>query len=237
MQSKFKTLAIIICRTGSKRLKNKIFLKINKKTILELIYEKLSICKNIDKIIIATSSKKNDDIIARFAKNKDIDCIRGSEKNVLSRISKAQKHYKEYNIIVRANADCPLFVPKILDFDINRLAKSKFDLLSPFYKNDIPFGFSFVVFKSKTILKISKLARKKVHKEHVENYCFDNDKRFKIHPCKYDKKLHAPNIKLTLDTKKDYLKIKKIFKILKLTYKETKPNQIINFYKKEFNEK
>ena len=157
--------------------------------------------------------------------------------HITHRRSKAQKYYKEYNIIVRANADCPLFIPKILDFDINRLAKSKFDLLSPFYKNDIPFGFSFVVFKSKTIIKISKLARKKVHKEHVENYCFDNKKKFKIHPCKYDKKLHAPNINLTLDTKKDYLKIKKIFKVLKLTYKETKPTQIIKFHKKEFNEK
>ena len=86
MQSKFKTLAIIICRTGSKRLKNKIFLKINKKTVLDLIYEKLLICQNIDKIIIATSLKKNDNIIARFAKHRNIDCVRGSEKNVLGRI-------------------------------------------------------------------------------------------------------------------------------------------------------
>ena len=81
-----KTLALIICRTGSSRLKNKIFLKLGKKNILEIIYKKLKNCKNVDKIIIATTKKNEDKKIIKFSKDNNIECFRGSEKNVLNRI-------------------------------------------------------------------------------------------------------------------------------------------------------
>ena len=70
MKHKFKTLAIIICRTGSKRLNNKIFLKINNKTILKIIYEKLSICKNIDNSLAANRFSKITDGLYSFRRFK-----------------------------------------------------------------------------------------------------------------------------------------------------------------------
>ena len=205
-----KTLAIIICRTGSSRLKKKIFLKLGKKNILEIIYKKLKNCKNVDKIIIATTKKNEDKKIIKFSKDNNIECFRGSEKNVLNRICGAIKNFKKYNIIVRANADCPAFISEILDDDIKRFKKSNYDLLSPFYKNIIPFGFSFVLFKRKTLFKIKRLATKKIYKEHIENYCFDYPRKFKIYPNRYKKKYHGSNIKLTLDTIEDFKKLKKI---------------------------
>ncbi len=228
---KNKTLATIICRTGSSRLKNKIFLKLGKKTILEIIYNKLISCKNVDKVIIATTRNSKDNKIIKFAKKKNIEYFRGSEKNVLNRMCGAIDKYKDFNIIVRANADCPVFVNEILDYDIKRFKRSNFDLLSPFYKNKIPFGFSFVIFKRKTLFKIKRMANKKIHKEHIENFCFDNPNKFKIFPNIYKKKYHGSKINLTLDTNKDFQILKKLNKIIKIDSKKINPSNIIKQFK------
>jgi spore coat polysaccharide biosynthesis protein SpsF len=232
-RNKDKVLAIIVCRMGSTRLKNKIFLKIQKKPIIQIIYEKLSVCKNIDKIIIATSKNKNDNKIENFAIKKKISYFRGSEKNVLKRIHDASLYYKNFNIIVRANTDCPLFMPTILDRDILRFKKSNYHLLSPFFKNVIPFGFSFVIFKLLTLKKILKLAKHKKYKEHIENFCFDNLSKFRLYPNTYKKKYMSSNLSLTLDTKNDFKKIKYIFKKLNCLNKNIKPEKIITLSKKD----
>lgn len=228
---KNKTLAIIICRTGSLRLKNKIFLKIKKKTVIEIIYNRLNNCKNIDKVVIATTKKSEDDKIEKFAKKNNIDCIRGSEKNILKRICDTITKYKDFNTIVRANADCPVFIKEILEYDLIRFRKSKFDLLSPFYRNLIPFGFSFVIFKRNTLFKIKRMAIKNNHKEHVENFCFENNKKFKIYPNKYIKRYHAPNINLTLDTNEDFKNLKKLNNKINIELNKINPFKIIQFYK------
>ena len=53
-----RTLAVILARSDSKRLKNKLFLKINKNIALDFFFNRLKKVKAIDEIIIATSKKK-----------------------------------------------------------------------------------------------------------------------------------------------------------------------------------
>ena len=50
--------AIILARVNSSRLRNKHLLKIGKYTLLENIYLKLKLNKNISEIFLATESKK-----------------------------------------------------------------------------------------------------------------------------------------------------------------------------------
>ena len=187
-----KTLAIIVARSGSKRLKNKIFYEINNTPIIKIIYKKLQNCKNIDKILIATTTSFRDKKVVNFAKKNGIPVYKGSENNVLNRLLNASKFLGKFDIIVRANCDCPLFIEEILEKDILRFRKSKYDLLSP---------------------------------------CFDNLDKFSLYPNRYNSKLHAPHKKVTLDTYKDYLKIKKIYNNLK-SEKKLKAHQIINIIKK-----
>ena len=51
---------LVQARTGSKRLKNKILKKINRKTILENLIIRLKKVKKIKKIIVLTTKKKED---------------------------------------------------------------------------------------------------------------------------------------------------------------------------------
>ena len=204
-----RTLAVVLARSGSKRLKNKLFLKINKNIALDFFIKRLKKVKSLDEIIIATSKKKIDNKIYKFAKTKKIKCFRGSEKNVLKRLMQSISiAEKKPNLIVRANADCLLMMPTIVDKEIKFMKKEDYDLLTPFDSNYCPFGYSFVIFKHNTLKKIYNNAVKAKYLEHIENFCFDNENKFKIYRPKYQKKIFKPKLKLTLDVKKDYQKIK-----------------------------
>jgi spore coat polysaccharide biosynthesis protein SpsF len=215
---KNKVLAFVICRLNSQRLRNKMIKKINNKRIIDIVITRLKQTKMIDEIILLTSDKKIDNKFIDIAKNHKIKIFRGSEHNVLNRInSSLRKINFNYKFIVRANGDCPLLMPNIIDADIRKFIKSNHDLYSPFYYNKKPFGFSFVIFKRHTLFKIEKQTKKKKYLEHIENYCFDNNDNFQILKDNITKlsKYYCPKLKLVLDTKDDFQKIKYYFNKLK----------------------
>ena len=65
---------IIQCRIGSKRLKKKNILNITKDNLnlIEVVIKRLKKCKLINKIILATSEKKENDILIKIAKQNKI---------------------------------------------------------------------------------------------------------------------------------------------------------------------
>ena len=208
---KDKVVALVICRLNSHRLPNKMLKKINGKTIIDIVISRLKASKMIDEIILLTTNNKIDDKFLKVAKKNKINICRGSEHNVLNRVNRCLKKIKTpYKYIVRANGDCPLLMPNIIDADIKKFIKNKHDLYSPFYKNKKPFGFSFVIFKRETLFKIERSTRKKKYLEHIENYCFDNLKKFKILRDNISKfsKFYCPDLQLVLDTKDDLNKIR-----------------------------
>ena len=82
---------LVQARTGSQRLKNKILLKIQGKTILEILISRLKKCKNIHNLIIVTTKKSRDDIIVKICKKIKLITFRGSENNLINRYYKCAK--------------------------------------------------------------------------------------------------------------------------------------------------
>ena len=64
-----KNLIIVQARLGSKRLRNKVLRKINKKIILYLVIDKLKKLKKIE-LVVATTKLKIDDKIVRLVQKK-----------------------------------------------------------------------------------------------------------------------------------------------------------------------
>ena len=58
-----KTNIIIQAREGSTRFPLKVLQKINNKTILQILYERLTFSKNTNKIIFSIPKKNNDNLI------------------------------------------------------------------------------------------------------------------------------------------------------------------------------
>ena len=76
--------AIIQARSGSTRLPNKHFLKVNDQPIIIELISRLKKVKTIKDIIIATTKKKKDDKFINLSKENKIKLFRGSDKDCLN---------------------------------------------------------------------------------------------------------------------------------------------------------
>ena len=83
---------IVQARMSSTRLPGKVLKNLDdKNTLLNYVLFQLKESKLIEKIVIATSTLSEDDVIADFAKNENIDCYRGNLNNVLDRFYNCAK--------------------------------------------------------------------------------------------------------------------------------------------------
>ena len=125
---KKKINVILQARVNSTRLPGKIFFTFFNQTIIERVIEIAKNIKNVDKIILATSSKKENIILKNICKKNKIIFFNNSnaENNVLERYKKVIKKYpSEY--FIRMTCDNYLMQPEIIDSLLNKVQKNQYD--------------------------------------------------------------------------------------------------------------
>ena len=90
----YKFLAIVQARVGSTRLPGKVLKKVNGKTLIEILFHRLSKTKKIDKIILATSKSSENDSLTKMIEKLGHDVFRGAENDVLSRYFETANKYQ-----------------------------------------------------------------------------------------------------------------------------------------------
>ena len=227
MMTKSKIIIIIPARLSSARLPKKQLLKIGNTKIIEIIFKKLSTHFNKRDIFVATSNDKSDNELCEFCKKKNINFFRGSLSNVLQRVYKLASIQKAYGFI-RVNGDSPLVNLSVIKKGLKKFKTRKYDLVTNVFPRSYPAGMSVEIIKTQTLQKISKRIKKRSHKEHITPYIYENYKDFRIYNIKNRK--NYSNIHLAVDTKKDFLKIKKV--ILRLKNYRFNLKRIIQTYEK-----
>ena len=206
---------IIEARMNSSRFPGKVLKKVEKIPLLFYMIKRLRLIKNIDDIIIATTTNKKDNIVCELAKKYKINFFRGSENDVMDRVIKTAEKFNLKHI-VEITGDDPLVDPKISSYVIKKYFK-KFNnntICSNDYFNQVPLGFYTRIFSLKLLKKIYKKSNK-FNKEHVESYFYQNSKKFNFIHTHLSSRLYRKDIRLTLDTKEDFILIKKIIKKFK----------------------
>ena len=207
-----KTLLILQARTGSSRLPNKVLKKINNKTLIQIIIERIKKSKEIDQFVVATTTKKRDDILINYLKKMNINFYRGSEDDVLSRFLKTAIKFKA-DLIVRITADCPLVDYQMIDTFVKKIKEIKADYVSNLLPATFPDGFDVEVFNIKTLKKAQKFATRQQRNNGgvVLAYIRDNLQKFKY----YNFNCKIKNLRkwrVTVDYQDDLNVIKKIFR-------------------------
>ena len=113
MNKKFVTT--IECRMTSTRLPGKVVKKFGTISSIELLINRIKKSKFVDHIIIATTKKKSDNILVDIAKKNKIGFFRGSEGDVLGRLSQALENRKEDHVI-QLTGDNPFLDPEVIDY-------------------------------------------------------------------------------------------------------------------------
>ena len=208
-----KVAAIIQARMGSTRLPGKALKKIQGKTILWHIINRVKHSKLIDYVIIACTIKNEDKAIEDFAKKNSIKVYRGNVNDIVDRFYNAAK-IVDADIIVRLWGDCPLIDPKLIDDALKVFIDKKIDYLNNFNPPSYPSGLNFEIYSFETLYKILKNTKDAFFREYPFEYVYNNKQSFKTF---YDKnKEDLSNIHLTVDYQQDFDLISVIFeKLLK----------------------
>ena len=209
MINKNKIAIFLAARSGSKRLPNKHFLKINSNLrVIDLCILRLKKAKLVSEIFLCTTKEKKDNKFKIICKQHNIKLFKGSTNNVAKRIIDCAIE-NSIKIIVRITADCPLIDPKIIDVCIKLHLKKKSDYTSNTLKLTFPDGMDVEIINLKTLMKSQKISKNKFNKEHVTPF-IKNSKLFK--KCNYKNYINYSNRRWTLDYLEDYFFLKKIVK-------------------------
>ena len=226
-----KKIGIIIqARMASTRLPNKIMLNLAGKPMLWHVIDR---CKkaNVDEVIVATSTNKENDIIENFCKKNNVLFFRGSEDDVLERYYQAAKKY-ELDIIIRVTSDCPLIDPEIINKSIEEFKKNHVDYLSNVHIRSYPRGVDVEIFKFDALQKAHELEKEKNQREHVTVFIYSHPEMFKIGGLVAEGILKNPEIRLCIDTKDDFALLNRIYDEFYREGKIIDLKQIIKFMDK-----
>tara|TARA_B100000787_G_scaffold170156_1_gene164435 strand:- start:1890 stop:3632 length:1743 start_codon:yes stop_codon:yes gene_type:complete len=227
-----KIIVIVVARSKSKRLPGKALLKITDKTMLEHLLIRLKKNNPDKKILLCTTNDKSDNQLEKTGKKFQIDVFRGPIKNVLKRMMEGIKKYN-HNIVVRVTGDDILIDPKYMDTAINYLLENNLEYVD---HKALPSGTETEIFDRNILNLITNTADDLEGTEYLTNYVKDNKFCFKTGSAPVSTK-HQSNLRLTIDTKKDFNFVKKFLLKMKKIGKNYNYNldDIVNFYPKSKN--
>ena len=208
---------IIQARMSSIRLPGKVMMKVeNENTMLDCVINQLQNSKEIKNIVIATTDQEEDDVIAKFAKNRAIKYFRGSKKDVLDRYYQCAKKFN-FSEIIRITADNPLIDYEIVDTVVEHFKSNNYDCISNRSTfqgfSTYPLGYDVEVFTFSALENAWKNAKLPSEREHVTPYFYKNKEIFRQTSIENSEDLSR--FRCTVDTKYDLELIQKIYSNIK----------------------
>tara|TARA_B100000035_G_C20930642_1_gene522874 strand:- start:36 stop:794 length:759 start_codon:yes stop_codon:yes gene_type:complete len=207
-----KILASIQARMNSSRLPGKVLSDICGKPMLLWQIERIKRSNYINDIIVATSNSREDDTIINFCKDHKINFYRGSENDVLSRISSMLKSYK-YDVHVECFGDSPFIDPKIIDeFIIFYFKQKNKDIyISSALKTTYPPGTEVTLYNPNILIRTNDLVRSDDKlREHAGYNISRFPNEFKIHSMEAPQHFNYPDLYLEVDVYEDLVLIRQI---------------------------
>ena len=108
---------IVQARMGSSRLPGKVMKEIGGNPLIGYLIDRLELCKNIDRTIVAIPERDMNSILGRYLQTRSVDIVQGPEDNVARRFVIALKEYP-CDVFVRVCADSPLLDYLVVDFAV-----------------------------------------------------------------------------------------------------------------------
>ncbi|WP_047979868.1 cytidylyltransferase domain-containing protein [Ornithinibacillus contaminans] len=196
-----KTIAIIQARMGSSRLPGKVLKRVGNFDNLTYVTERSKKIEGIAEVIVATSTRRNDDSVESWCNEHNIICFRGSEDDVLDRyVQCAKQHDPDY--VIRITADCPFVDYEMASEMVAIMNEQQVDIID--LTSDVPRGLAVEVISFRALQYIHENGSEKRHREHVTFYAYENKNEFKRVAYQVPLNRLYPKLRITLDTEADY---------------------------------
>lgn len=205
-----KVVVSIEARMNSSRLPGKVMEIISGQSVLDHLLDRLKRANRIDQVILATTTNSEDDILCEWAEKRGIYFFRGSENDVLSRVTSSHQAVNS-DIVVEITGDCPLTDPLIVDWGVDTFLKNKCDVVTNCWHPGFPEGADVQVFKLDSLVWVNNNIFDSDVREHVSLYFYRNPEKYSIfHLCPLETHKYE-GLRLQVDYPEDLQFIKRIF--------------------------
>ena len=197
-----RIVAIIQARMGSTRLPGKSMADLAGKPLLWRFLERLKRSKRLDEIVMATTTKPEDDVLIEVAKDCGVKSFRGSENDLVDRYYQAAKEFKA-DVVVRACADDPVVEPgeidRIIEYHLNSdsIFSSNTQNING---NNYPDGLGGEVMSFETLEDLWNITEDPSHREHPHSYFYDHPEKYTIGTISCPKEFQRPDLVLDVNT-------------------------------------
>lgn len=207
-----KKTIILQARTGSHRLSKKVLRKIQGRPLISYVINRVKKTRNVDQIILATTRRKEDNVLLKIAMQNGIKTYSGDNNDVLNRYFQCALVFKA-DPIIRITGDCPLIDPLIIEEILEFYLNHNYDYVSNTIIPTYPDGLDVEIFSFKALKTAFCLAKKKSDREHVTPYIKRNSNKFKLH--NYRNKKNLSLLRWTVDEEIDLKMARKIYQKMK----------------------
>ncbi|AMV12269.1 acylneuraminate cytidylyltransferase [Geobacillus thermoleovorans] len=196
-----KTLIIIQARMGSSRLPGKVLMPLGDTVVLDYVVSRCQQVKEMDDVIVATSTLPQDDAIESWCKQHHVPCFRGSEDDVLARYYECAKPYQP-DYVIRVTADCPFVDYELADQIVGAMKAEPSDIV--IVEGELPRGLVVEMVSFSALEYIYHHGKEPRHREHVTYYAYEFPSEFRRTYVQAPKAICQPQLRITLDTEEDY---------------------------------
>lgn len=193
---------------SSTRLPGKVLAEVLGKPLLFYVVERARACKLLDEVLVATTDKVPDDMVAYFCREEGIPFFRGDPDDVLKRYADAARSCNA-DIVVRITADCPLIDPMIIGSVIEEFKKGQCDYATNVLDRTYPRGLDVEVFGRDLLEKLERTVYDPEDREHVTRYIFCHQTEFRIGSVTNGEDLSRH--RWTVDTPEDLLFVRTVY--------------------------
>jgi len=195
----------ITARLKSSRLKQKILLDLNGKSVLDRVIERAQKVVGIDGVVLCTSTNPLDSVLFENAFNNKIQFYAGSEDDVLNRLLSAAKYYG-YDAFVSITADNPLFSIHTSNLLVDMFKKGQYDFINT---KGLPIGCGTYLIEVKTLEVVNYM--KQQSDTEIWGPFINRPDFFNVADLMVENSPYNENIRITLDYAEDYKLIKSIY--------------------------
>lgn len=206
--------AIVQARMGSQRFPGKMMEDLDGHPIIWYVFHRLSQCKRIDKIVLATGVSRDNDPLVEFVESLGIKIYRGDNTLLIERYYHCAKYFSA-DTIIRVTGDCPLIDPVLTDSVVELFEKENADYASNVHPPTYPDGLDVEVFSFDALETAWKEARIDSDREHVTPYLWTNKGLFRCVNLRNSEDYSY--MRLTVDYERDLSLLRKIAQKIQLS--------------------
>jgi spore coat polysaccharide biosynthesis protein SpsF len=204
-------LAVLQARMSSTRLPGKVMREILGEPMIGRQIERLRRARRLDRIVLATSTGPEDDVLATYVAGLGVTVHRGPLDDVMARFQGALAASGRVKTFLRLTGDCPLADPDVIDRVIAHHGEGGYDYTYNTADWTFPKGLDVEVIECAAFDKTCAAAATPYEHEHVTPYLYGHPQLFRIGEVRQSP---PQRFRWTVDTPEDFAFVSAVYAAL-----------------------